>query len=411
MGVSGQDARRVRRNGDRGRAVLDRIDDGQDVARLHDAVDEAVRIDGTVPHVGGRAVGAPVVLRAPVPEGHDDVPLGAGRSRRGLGRRLAGRDAVGPVGEHRPLRAEPPERAGHRGSHRSHRHAPIPRLEVRIDRAQDAAGDLAGRPVADLVTVHTPGHRAAQLLLGVLALRQLDHRQPPRGGIDLCGRQRVGGHHRVQIQRLARHRGHALGVDEAVAAHEDLVGRIRQVRQHVAPVVVGRHDADEPGRQIRRFGDHPDARLRALGAGHHAADVVRVELDAGRLRQPLPTDQARAQGDRYRGRGGRSTRRQSRLHASVHRCLLITLPVAGGVPHREPSAALLVYRIVSPRALARNSSPAAPLAAQPTLTRSLRRSTAQTPGIPWRADHLPRSIGTALLGCVRPRPRRPRRRR
>ena len=69
-------------------------------------------------------------------------------------------------------------------------------------------------------------------------------------------------------------------VDQAVAADPHAVGCGREVREHVAAIIVGRYDPNEPGREVGGLGDNPDAGFWSLGAGYYAADVVAVELDA-----------------------------------------------------------------------------------------------------------------------------------
>ena len=70
-------------------------------------------------------------------------------------------------------------------------------------------------------------------------------------------------------------------VDEAVAAHPDLVFGLRQIRDHVAAALVGDSDLGEAGAEIAGLGDDPDAGLRAEAARNDSADVVAVYLDRG----------------------------------------------------------------------------------------------------------------------------------
>ena len=73
-------------------------------------------------------------------------------------------------------------------------------------------------------------------------------------------------------------------IHQPVAAHPDGVVHVRrQVRDHIAALVVGDDDLGEFRRQLRRLRDHPDAGLRAVGPEHHAADVVIVDGDRRRL--------------------------------------------------------------------------------------------------------------------------------
>ena len=95
------------------------------------------------------------------------------------------------------------------------------------------------------------------------AARHLHQRVPVVGGVDLRRLARVRGGDRVEVERVARPAGHRLGVAEAVAAHPDGVAGVGQVRQHVAPGVVGHHDLAELGVEVVGLGDHPDPRPRS----------------------------------------------------------------------------------------------------------------------------------------------------
>ena len=63
-------------------------------------------------------------------------------------------------------------------------------------------------------------------------------------------------------------------IDEAIAAHPDVVIRFRELGNNVAALIVGDDDLAISGGQIFRFRDHPYARFGALRAGDHAADIV-----------------------------------------------------------------------------------------------------------------------------------------
>ena len=53
-----------------------------------------------------------------------------------------------------------------------------------------------------------------------------------------------------------------------------MVVRAGQIRDHVAPLIIGHDNLDEPGGQVGRFRDHPNARFRAVGTGDHALEGV-----------------------------------------------------------------------------------------------------------------------------------------
>ena len=85
------------------------------------------------------------------------------------------------------------------------------------------------------------------------------------------------------VHPLARSARDACGIEQPVAAYENLIGRFRQIWQDVAPLVVGDHDAHESCRQVAGLGDDPYARFRSLLTGHDAGNIVTVDRDrAGR---------------------------------------------------------------------------------------------------------------------------------
>ena len=73
----------------------------------------------------------------------------------------------------------------------------------------------------------------------------LDQREPVAGRIVLRRRARVRRDDGRQVQRLARRRLHLRRIDQAVAAHPDVVVGLRQVGQQVAAAIVGDDDLDE----------------------------------------------------------------------------------------------------------------------------------------------------------------------
>src|SRR5262249_41788479 len=94
----------------------------------------------------------------------------------------------------------------------------------------------------------------------------------------------VRGRHSIEIEDPSG-RGLDLGrVDETIAAHPDVVGRLRQFGDDIAALIVGDDDLYKLGGQFGRRGDHPDARLRTRGAPHDAAEIAVTDRDAGRRR-------------------------------------------------------------------------------------------------------------------------------
>ena len=123
-------------------------------------------------------------------------------------------------------------------------------------------------------------HALVSLRPGKLALAgDLEHRIPVDRRIILRRRRGIRRRHRRQIEHLARRRLHLRRIDEPVAAHPDVVIRLRQIGHHVAALIVGDDDLGEFGGQVGRFRDHPDAGFRSLGAGDHAAEVGVADAD------------------------------------------------------------------------------------------------------------------------------------
>ena len=308
------------------RHVGDRIEDGQRVVRDVDPVNGTVRVDLGVALVGGDLVVDVVDVGAPLPHRDDDVPLDALRAGRRLGHR-AGRDAVAPVREHLqpPGPAEAVHDVGHLAAALAHLHPVVPRLEARVELLEVV--DLADDAVAELVAEHAAlllhveplvlvlevggdavavGPRPRELVLR----RRPDQRVPVVGGIDRRGLAGGRGNRRREVHRVARRRLHRGGVDEAVAAHPDVVGGVRQVRDEVPAAVAGHHALHELRGQPGGLGDHPHPLLGAVRARHDAADVV-----LGGPHERGERDERR----RHEQRNGRRT-----CKAVSHGCLLST---------------------------------------------------------------------------------------
>ena len=232
----------------------------------------------------------------PVPLGDDHVALDPPGPRRRLGRHLAGHDAAGPVGVHleRGAAAHAVEAPAHAAPGLPGLDAAVPGRHQRVELAE-LGRNLPRRLAPEPVTGGAPTRleaaqprclvrhvrrNAVPVLTGARELvgsRHLEQRVPVAGRIVLRRRLRVGRDDRRQIEVGAR-RHLLLGrIDEPVAAHPDVVGRLRQVRHDVAALVVGDHGAVEPGRQVHGLGDHPDPRLGPVRPGHDPADVVVVD--------------------------------------------------------------------------------------------------------------------------------------
>ena len=238
---------------------------------------------------------------APVPHRDDDVALDALRALRlGLGQ-FAGGDAVGPVGEiaQRALGVDLADVAHHGLGGGPDLDAVAPGLERGLElaeRRRDRAGRLVAELVAGIAAVGLERGQPLALALeadrhavaarsgaGEQALvRNLEHRVPVLRRIIFRRRRRIRRRHRGQVENLAG-RGCLLGrIDQPIAAHPDVVIGLRQIRQHVAALIVGDDDLDEFGRQVGGLGDHPDAGLRPARARHHAAEIARRRCSPAR---------------------------------------------------------------------------------------------------------------------------------
>ena len=215
-----------------------------------------------------------------------------GRGGVGFGQFALG-DAVGPVAEifirHAgPLAGQP---VGHHRAGLTRLDAAHPRLFPGSERAElrrDCAGGfLAELMAADAVDiVHLLEPVVLRELRGNSALaakvaggRNLHHRVPVDRRVIMCRVRRARRDHRGEIEMHAGLGAHFRRIDQAVAAHPDAVIGIRQIGNEIAALVVGNDDARELGRQFGGLGDHPDAGLRPLRAGHHAADALGADLD------------------------------------------------------------------------------------------------------------------------------------
>ena len=293
------------------RDVLHRIEDRHVVAgMLALPVQRPVGVDGRIAPVAGDQVVQILLVVVPVAQRDDDVALDALRPRRLGNRQLALRDALGPVAE--ILERHAAELTGGDGDHvlagLSGLDAAHPGFFVRLDRVHVELRNRAGRELAELMAADAAVVLHAVEIVGdldvvrrVLAaedlgLRDLHHRVPVDRRVVLRGFRLVRRRHRRQIELLAGLALHLRRVDEAVAAHPDVVIGFRQIGDHVAALVVGDDDLDVAHRQIARFRDHPDAGLRAAGAAHDAADVIVVDRHLLR---------AHGRGERDCGRKGR----------------------------------------------------------------------------------------------------------
>ena len=254
----------------------------------------------------------------PVPQRHHHVPLhaaGAGRPRR----QLARRDPIGPVGEHleRALAAEAVHRSVHPRAALAGLHAVVPGGDRRVEIIEVL--DDPRRRVAELMAelaplLHDvdPRRLALEALVDPVALRpgarevarrrRLDQRVPvvPRvvlGGGRLIGRDDAG-----QLDLVTPGRElDLLGVDQAVPAHPDVVGRLRHLGQQETAVVVGDDDLGELRLELLGLGDDPHPGLGAGVALDDATDVPLGRIGFPRARDGDQRDDQAAQGQAVQG--------------------------------------------------------------------------------------------------------------
>ena len=257
-------------------------------ASLRRAVDLAVGIDGRIAPVGRDLVVQIHLRAAPVPHRHDDVALDALRAlrlrRTAARRRRCGRSSRRTASSARWVSSRPMLRDhAARSPGRTGCAAPRPRTSS-IERRRAPSGSCAspccrsgGRRRSRSVLMPceplalAPHRRSAcrcrcgPVPGNSLFVGNLEHRVPVDRRIVLAPpRRRSAPATAVRLSDLAGLAVDLGGVDEAIAAHPDLVIGLRQIGQHVAALVVGHHDLGELGRQVGRLGDHPDAGLRAV---------------------------------------------------------------------------------------------------------------------------------------------------
>src|SRR5580692_7351633 len=148
---------------------------------------------------------------------------------------------------------------------------------------------------------------AVELIRG----RDLQHREPINRRIILRRGCVVGRRHGGEVQTLARLAVDLGGIDQAIAAHPYFILGFRQVRQHVAALVVGHHHLGKTGAQLVGLRDHPDAGFGAVRAFDDATDRFAVDRDILRAQAHGCRDEER----RHRNR--RHAAKQCSLHADL----------------------------------------------------------------------------------------------
>src|SRR5262249_48415257 len=72
-------------------------------------------------------------------------------------------------------------------------------------------------------------------------------------------------------------------IDQAIAAHPQLIFGLGKVGHHEAALIVGDDHLGVARGEIRRFRDHPDAGLQSVRTGDLAADIIVIDGDGGYL--------------------------------------------------------------------------------------------------------------------------------
>ena len=285
-----------------GGGVLDRIENGNVVgAVLGRSIKRAVCVDSRIAPVRGDEVVEVMLFIHPIAEGDHEVALHALRTLRFGMRKFAPGDAVGPIGEILDgQRAHSGQLAHHELRGLSRLHPAYPGLfgsvEVPQGGLDGARGKLAELVAANAAVVfhfveplglrHLGGDSGIFTADGIVAVElvgggNLQHRVPIDRRIILrCGGF-VGSDHGGEIQMLAGFSHHFRAIHQSIAADPDAVGRFGQFGNEVTATIVGDDNLDVSHRQIARFGDHPDAGFRTIGAGDHATDVIAIDGDGG----------------------------------------------------------------------------------------------------------------------------------
>ena len=313
------------------------IEDRQVIAAFFErSVDGAVGVDGRIILVACDGVMQIDFRIGPVPESDDHVPLLTLRTRRSGGRQLSMGNAVGPVRVHRQraLTANLVEAGTHPAARLAGLNPEVPRGFRVCGLTEDTLRNLARGFVAHLMTAGAAVRvddianplalaldagsnpvprrpRAREIALG----RHLQQREPVQRGIVFDRSLLVRRHHRLQVKGLARCGFHLRRIHQPVAANPHTVVRLRKIRHQVAPPIIRDDDLDEFGWQVGGFGDHPDSRLGAIGAGHHPAQVGIADADG--LAFALACKQSGQRNGQYRAQYDYNTRTKGSLAHSV----------------------------------------------------------------------------------------------
>ena len=145
--------------------MLNRVQDRQDIARLHDTVNKTICVHRRVTYIRRCTVCAAIRFSSPIPQRHNDVSLDPRRSRRYLCWRFTRCNPIRPVRKHFSLRSKAAVHTIHTGTHRAHLDTLVPCIKMRIRLAQNAGEDFASCLIPDLMAIHAAGHRTSEFLM------------------------------------------------------------------------------------------------------------------------------------------------------------------------------------------------------------------------------------------------------
>ena len=207
--------------------MLNRIQNRQNIARLHDTINKTICVHRRVTYIRRSTVCSTIRFSPPIPQCHNDVSLDPRRSRRYLCWRFTRCNSICPVRKHFSLRTKSTIHTIHTATNRTHLHTLVPCIKMRIRLAQNAGRNFASCLIPDLMAIHAAGHRTSKFLMRQVTLRKFHHGQPPSGRIHLCRRNCIRCYHGIKIQHLPWYPSNSFGIGEPITTHKHLVRRLR----------------------------------------------------------------------------------------------------------------------------------------------------------------------------------------
>ena len=163
---------------------------------------------------------------------------------------------------------------------------------------------------AELMARHAAFHRAREIGgMDRTGGRHAHHRQPVGRRIDRRRLPLARRTDRLERDPIAGLRRHALRIDQAIAADEELIFRARQVGHDEATLIVCDHDPGEAAREVGGLGDDPHTALRSLFADDRSANVVPVDGRRRRCRRGRLIRRGQRADDGEHQSGGRQEQR------------------------------------------------------------------------------------------------------